>query len=850
MRKMKYIIGILLLFMVIGFATVTVSLSISGNVKVVSDVDDFKVYFSDVYVNGKQNWTIVQNETSILFDVKLEDIGSEHVILYDVTNASSVFDAALSINCTLGDESLNVNNEFDTSNLAALSTRRGILTIKKVKSNASETDTTYQITCNIIASPVERSSEATGNVGDPVQPILSILEKKVGFTSSQDYGGTILSDSSISNNNKTLTVTCDIGNSVDQETCTTKAIITNNSTFDVGLTQDPIITYDDAYIHTLTFKWHNHSTYENHTVLQDNFIAKGTSQEVILSIKTKFLEESISSSEDSSVTVAISLNFDVWQEDTLPIKSDLAVLKAYTGSSTSAFRSSTYKEKIKTITFEDEINVPEDATSWDIGVSQNGNVMAYVTPNETDSTYYDLYIQSDTQLYANENMYRWFNGLTSVDSINGLELLDLSMTTDMSYMFDYTGYNSTSFTLDVSGFDTSEVTTMSHMFYGTGQNSKVFTLDVSGFDTSNVTNMERLFSSAGYSSTEWSLDLSNFDTSHVTTMFAMFNQTGYASTTFSLDLSNFDTSEVSKMGSMFYYTGANSATFTLDVSNFDTSNVTDMSSMFYGTGRNSKIFTLDVSGFDTSSVTDMGSMFRDAGKSSVSIILDVSGFDTSSVTDMSEMFLGAGYSNLTFVLDVSNFDTGSVNNMSYMFYQTGYYNTEFDLDVSNFDTSSVTDMSNMFSYTGYNSTKFNPSITIRNPNTTSYSNMFAYVATKTGSKITVNYTSETSDLVDKMIATKSSTSNVVKGYNESSVISFTIDGATYNAYEGMTWGQWVDSEYNTDLEFNIITFGGSDKLVPAPTDYYEPGVALHYGPAPQSTETVIQHGYAYTLGCD
>ena len=44
-----------------------------------------------------------------------------------------------------------------------------------------------------------------------------------------------------------------------------------------------------------------------------------------------------------------------------------------------------------------------------------------------------------------------------------------------------------------------------------------------------------------------------------------------------------------------------------------------------------------------------------------------------------------------------------------------------------------------------------------------YSKMFKDVALLEGSKITVNYTSETSDLVDLMIATKSELSNVVKG---------------------------------------------------------------------------------------
>lgn len=33
------------------------------------------------------------------------------------------------------------------------------------------------------------------------------------------------------------------------------------------------------------------------------------------------------------------------------------------------------------------------------------------------------------------------------------------------------------------------------------------------------------------------------------------------------------------------------------------------------------------------------------------------------------------------------------------------------------------------------------------------------------------------------------------------LISFTIDGTSYQAEEGMTWAQWVNSSYNTDSNF-------------------------------------------------
>jgi surface protein len=129
------------------------------------------------------------------------------------------------------------------------------------------------------------------------------------------------------------------------------------------------------------------------------------------------------------------------------------------------------------------------------------------------------------------------------------------------------------------------------------------------------------------------------------------------------------------------------------------------------------------------------------------------------------MFISAGYKSTIFTLDVSAFDTSNVIDMYGMFYETGSSNPNFTLDVSNFDTSKVSDVGTMFCKTGYNSTKLNTSITIRNPNVTEYTSMFNSVATKTGSQIIVNYTSETEALVDQMIATKSEGANVVKGIN-------------------------------------------------------------------------------------
>ena len=432
-----------------------------------------------------------------------------------------------------------------------------------------------------------------------------------------------------------------------------------------------------------------------------------------------------------------------------------------------------------------------DLSNIDTSNVTNMQGMFYETGYNSTEFTLDL-SNMDASSVTNMSYMFYGTGYNSTEFTLNLSNMDVSSITDMSGMFSNTGYNSTTFTLNLSNMDVSSVTNMSRMFDGTGQNSDILTLDLSNFDTSNVTNMSHMFSGTGKSSENFTLDISNFDTSNVTNMSYMFYKTGYNNPNFTLDISNFDTSNVTDMSYMFYETGNNSTTFTLDLSNFDTSNVTNMSGMFSGTGENSDIltldlsnfdtnkvtnmnrmfyltgvnssnFTLDVSNFDTSNVTNMFCMFFRTGENSSNFSLDVSNFDTSKVTDMSGMFYRVGYNNPSFILDVSNFDTSKVTDMDAMFYQTGYNSTIFTLDVSDFDTSNVTDMSEMFLHAGFNSTKLNTSITIRNPNVNSYNSMFSGVAIKTGSQITVNYTKETSDLVDKMIATKSYGSNVVKG---------------------------------------------------------------------------------------
>ena len=62
------------------------------------------------------------------------------------------------------------------------------------------------------------------------------------------------------------------------------------------------------------------------------------------------------------------------------------IISATSYNDTKAFRNDTYKSNIKTITLDDHINEPADVIeSWDIVVSQNEDVMAYITQNSDDN---------------------------------------------------------------------------------------------------------------------------------------------------------------------------------------------------------------------------------------------------------------------------------------------------------------------------------------------------------------------------------------------------------------------------------------------------------------------------------
>ena len=193
---------------------------------------------------------------------------------------------------------------------------------------------------------------------------------------------------------------------------------------------------------------------------------------------------------------------------------------------------------------------------------------------------------------------------------------------------------------------------------------------------------------------------------------------------------------------------------------------------------------------DTSNAMTCASTFENAGYNVSTFNIDVSNLNVSKCSTTPKMFKNAGYNATNWSIgNLSNWDTKAYN-MQSMFEGAGYNATNWSIgDLSNWNLNSAYQLQNMFKDAGYNSTTWNSIGTLnlgtnnkRTPfldsmfencpgatatinlyrNPTSYKNAFTGASTKSGSQITINY-DRSVNTIDKIIAEKSSDSNIVKG---------------------------------------------------------------------------------------
>ena len=254
----------------------------------------------------------------------------------------------------------------------------------------------------------------------------------------------------------------------------------------------------------------------------------------------------------------------------------------------------TYESSTQTLTFKKNVGetLPENS-AW----VEDKQTVATINKKLGKGTIVHIVFDKSFSTYTPTTLYRFFQDLTKLETITGLEYLNTANVTDMSKMFYYC---SSLTSLDVTHFNTAKVKDMYCMFYNC---SSLTSLDVTHFNTEEVRNMSFMFYRC---SSLTSLDVTHFNTEKVTNMNSMFEN---CSSLTSLDVTNFNTAEVTDMCNMF----SNCVALTsLYLTNFNTKKVTDMGNMFFGCSSLTTIYAS--SKFVTTQVSNSSGMFYNCEK--------------------------------------------------------------------------------------------------------------------------------------------------------------------------------------------------------------------------------------------
>ena len=164
MKKRNVII--LVVMLIVGFASVTSTLVINGNLNIGynEDFSSSVVYTRAETEDGTAE--INQNEKNITFETKkLENVSETATLEFDVTNKSRNYNASVTINCGLKEnfesfsEYLNIETDIVSPfKLESSETKTGrlVVTLKKAYDKALET--TAEIECKLVATPEERET--------------------------------------------------------------------------------------------------------------------------------------------------------------------------------------------------------------------------------------------------------------------------------------------------------------------------------------------------------------------------------------------------------------------------------------------------------------------------------------------------------------------------------------------------------------------------------------------------------------------------------------------------------------------------------------------------------------------
>ena len=395
-----------------------------------------------------------------------------------------------------------------------------------------------------------------------------------------------------------------------------------------------------------------------------------------------------------------------------------------------------------------------------------------------------LTVASESQIYANPNCTNMFNqygyssGSNKVLNKITFDNFNTSKVTNMDSMFRFCNLLTS---LDLSKFDTSKVTNMNVMFRACNKLTEI--KGIEKFDTSKVITSNYMFYNCGDLSGE--ITIMNPNVKSYTDMFTGCSTNSSAK--FIVKYTDDTTKEIARqmvetkknstvIGNVFLYEETSilpeGQKFNDKIKSL--SSFTNVTKVIFDYGIPSDISkypNVDISengnimGYingDTLYVVSNGNIIANTNSArlfaycyNLKSIDFTNNFDTSQITQMNSMFETC--TNLVEIKGVEKWNTNQVKDISYMF--VGCRNLQ-NVNVSKFNTSKITNMD----YTFKECNKLSGEITISNINTNYYREIFKDCSTDSSAKFIVKYTDEATKVVaERMVATKSTNSNVVLG---------------------------------------------------------------------------------------
>ena len=176
--KKRASIVVTILLLAVGFASISTTLIINGNTKVLENIDEYDVYYSNAKVNGVEDKNLIVDDKHIEFTTEMKSIGENYILEYYITNGSKNYDSRVNINCTSGNSYVNVNNTWVNDTLIeSTETKIGTLTLEMIKGYTGNEELNLTVKCEIVTNAEERDTLGTGTPANKVISLYNLMKR-------------------------------------------------------------------------------------------------------------------------------------------------------------------------------------------------------------------------------------------------------------------------------------------------------------------------------------------------------------------------------------------------------------------------------------------------------------------------------------------------------------------------------------------------------------------------------------------------------------------------------------------------------------------------------------------------